>query len=409
MKNLKLEDGEVLVSFDVVSLYTNVPVKEAIKEAADRLYSGEFDLPPVDKDTFIQLLTLSSTNVVMSTHDGYYIQRDGLAMGSPPAPLLANIWLYNRETTIKDNAKLFERYMDDVIRSIKIEAVDAKLKEVNSIHPNLKFTVEMEEDSQIPFLDMLLIRNDKQVESTWYCKPTDTGLLMNFHALAPKRYKRGVVNGFVHRIYRACSTWVNFDSSLKRAKSLLERNQYPADFYEPIIEKVIEKLVKPNDEAEEKPEILYKVKIQYRGFHTDQFVKYLKESGAPVQVVLTIQKLKSCLPSLKQRVPMMLRSNLVYKFTCPRCNACYVGKTCRHLASRVSEYRTKSSEPVFRHMTACGVDKSTIEDNVEVLRVVGGNNSFHLSIMEALYIRELAPKINTRDEYRDYDLVIALC
>ena len=254
-----------------------------------------------------------------------------------------------------------------------------------------------------------MIRNDKQVESTWYCKPTDTGLLMNFHALAPKRYKRGVVNGFVHRNYRACSTWVNFDSSLKRAKSLLERNQYPADFYEPIIEKVIEKLVKPNDEAEEKPEILYKVKIQYRGFHTDQFVKYLKESGAPVQVVLTIQKLKSCLPSLKQRVPMMLRSNLVYKFTCPRCNACYVGKTCRHLASRVSEYRTKSSEPVFRHMTACGVDKSTTEDNVEVLRVVGGNNSFHLSIMEALYIRELAPKINTRDEYRDYDLVIALC
>ena len=51
LKNLKLEDGEVLVSFDVVSLYTNVPVKEAIKEAADRLYSGEFDLPPVDKDT----------------------------------------------------------------------------------------------------------------------------------------------------------------------------------------------------------------------------------------------------------------------------------------------------------------------------------------------------------------------
>ena len=70
LKDITLDEGEVLVSFDVVSLYTNVPVMEAIQEAADRLYCGEFELPPVSKETFIELLKLASTNVVMSTCDG---------------------------------------------------------------------------------------------------------------------------------------------------------------------------------------------------------------------------------------------------------------------------------------------------------------------------------------------------
>ena len=67
LKDIKLDEGEVLVSFDVVSLYTNVPVMEAIQEAADRLYCGEFELPPVSKETFIELMKLALTNAIMST------------------------------------------------------------------------------------------------------------------------------------------------------------------------------------------------------------------------------------------------------------------------------------------------------------------------------------------------------
>ena len=83
----------VMVSFDVSSLYPNVPVDEAINDAADLLYSGNLNRPPVDKATFVKLLELASKDVVMLTHDGYYRQIDGLAMGAKPAPPLANIWL----------------------------------------------------------------------------------------------------------------------------------------------------------------------------------------------------------------------------------------------------------------------------------------------------------------------------
>ena len=111
------------VSFDVVSLYTNVPVQEAIDICADLLYSGEHVQPPVDKQTFKELLELCTCNVLMQTHDGFYRQTDGLAMGSPPAPLLANGWLSRFDPHIQGDAKLFARYMDDVLRSIKISVV----------------------------------------------------------------------------------------------------------------------------------------------------------------------------------------------------------------------------------------------------------------------------------------------
>ena len=71
---------------------------------------------PCQINIFIKLLELCSTNVM--------IQKEGLAMGSPPAPLLANIWLANLEELMRDDAKLFGRYMDDVIRSITGEQVD---------------------------------------------------------------------------------------------------------------------------------------------------------------------------------------------------------------------------------------------------------------------------------------------
>ena len=89
------------------------------------------------------------------------------------------------------------------------------------------------------------------LSSTWYANPTDTGLIMNFHALAPKRYKRSVVSGFVHRIYRACSDWNAFHESLERAKKILQKNQYPEAFYEPIISETLTKIIQKdsNDES----------------------------------------------------------------------------------------------------------------------------------------------------------------
>ena len=89
----------------------------------------------------------------------------------------------------------------------------------------MKFTLEVEQNCKLPFLDMCIEHHENTLPSTWYCKPTDAGRILYFHAMAPKRYKRFVMQGFVYRIYRACNSWKKFHESLIKAKDILERNQ----------------------------------------------------------------------------------------------------------------------------------------------------------------------------------------
>ena len=92
-------------------------------------------------------------------------------------------------------------------------------------------------DQKLSFLDMQVNHDHETAElsSTWYYKPTDTGLIMTYHALAPKWYKHSVVSGFAYQIYCACSSRQNFHDSLKKAKRILEKNQYPPSLYDPSI------------------------------------------------------------------------------------------------------------------------------------------------------------------------------
>merc|ERR1712115_323451 len=138
-------------------------------------------------------------------------------MGSPPAPHLANGWLSKFDNTIKGDSVLYERYMDDVLCSVRKSDVDERLSIINNLHDNLKFTYEIENECTIPFPDMLNLNKNGSLSSSWYRKPTDTGLTLNFHALAPNKYKKSVVSSFLHRIYRASSTWETFHNGLSEA------------------------------------------------------------------------------------------------------------------------------------------------------------------------------------------------
>ena len=113
------------------------------------------------------------------------------------------------------------------MRDIKRIAYDNKLKEINNLHDNLSFTGEKECEGKLPFLDAKVMNNEGILSSTWFCKPSDTGLIMNFHALAPMKYKRAVAIGFVHRIVRACSDWNNFHESIEREGNSVKKSIPP--------------------------------------------------------------------------------------------------------------------------------------------------------------------------------------
>ena len=303
--------------------------------------------------------------------------------------------------------------MDDRLKNEKKMLIEERLNNINKLHENLKFTLEREENQELPVLDMKIMHDYKtgQLSSTWYNKPTDTGLIMNYHALAPKRYKRSVVSGFVHRIYRACSSWQNFHLSIEKAKRVLEKNQYPPTFYEPIIRQALYNIL--NSDLENQPPLQTNVQnqiekknifVQYRGKSTEEYARALHKIKAPCIIVMTLRKLKTVLPSLKPQVDKLMRSGVIYKLTCPRCSACYVGQTGRHMLTRFKEHLQRAG-PMKTHLNQCKTDLT--EEKVEILQSTARGEGYLLTL-EALYIRELKPTINTKDEYRTRELIIKL-
>ena len=382
IQNMQLPPDECLVSFDIVSLYTNVPVKESIKVCADLLFK-KVPMKSVDKETFITLAELACCNVVFSTHRGFYTQKDGLAMGSPPAPMLANGWLSQFENLIKDKSKMCERYMDDILCDIKKDDISDRLTLINNLHPKLEFTIETENDGKLAFLDMLIMNDSGILTSKWYRKVTDTGLTLNYHSLAPVKYKRSVVSSFVYRIFKSCSNWQLFHEGIQEAMTILSNNQYPESFIYPILNSTISKLVH-NDNLDtsinavddidtvsldsnacldiiaDKDKFLFF--INYRGKATDKLAHSYKKLNAPCKVIMTTRKIKTCLPSLKPSVPRMLLSNVVYQLVCSGCESSYVGQTVRHIQSRVREH-LGSRGTMKAHFEKCGVCPSTFSEN----------------------------------------------
>ena len=229
------------------------------------------------------------------------------------------------DSDIKGEAKLYFRYMDDTFRDIVTSQSDQKLVEINALHDSLTFTRECEKNGSLSMLDMSINNEQGQLSSTWYYKPSDTGLILNYHALAPKRYKRAVVAGFVHRIYRACSNWQFFHESLDRAKAILIKNQYPPSFFEKIIHDTLTNILKPEEkvtekdsENDQKPHMIF---LQYRGKCSEAYARDIHKlcskdfpiTNIKARVIFTLRKMKTVMPSLKAPIEKFLRSRVVYK------------------------------------------------------------------------------------------------
>ena len=308
--------------------------------------------------------------------------------------------------------KWYLRYMDDNICNVSSNHVDAILDEMNKLHPNLHFTVEREADGSISFLDMLLTRGqDGSITVSWYRKKTDTNVYLNYFSVCPMRYKRSVVQGVVHRLFHISSSWSIFHDSLVEAKKLLECNQYPPAMYNAAIRRTIENILRGQGDSTRtkdpscnttQPNSLF---IQYRGFHTDWFMKRIgkitETTGSKVNVIPTTKKLCTLLPSLKAPVPMHLKSSVVYQITCPGCAAQYIGQTVRHLVTRCKEHGAVSA-PVGIHFRNCGQKTS---DLVQFTKILEQNTSQALLLkLEAIHIARHKPSLNSREEFRSRQL-----
>ena len=210
LNNSNISSNDKLVSFDVVSLFTNIPLNETINIIADYVFSDEnIQKPLMEKHIFVKLLRLTCEGLFLY-NDCLYKQIDGVAMGSPLGPTLANFFLAHIETKkLLDSSmcppKFYSRFVDDCFAVFDSDISSLSfLNLLNSQHKNIKFTMESAVQC-ISFLDVSIKVNNDKIETWIWRKPTHTGLLLNYNAYCPKKWKSGLISCLLHRAKLICS------------------------------------------------------------------------------------------------------------------------------------------------------------------------------------------------------------
>ena len=93
MRAIKVPTGYQMVSFDVKSLFTNVPLEYTIDLILKRIFDNGELSTDITRSEMKEMLTLCTKNVHFTFNGDIYLQTDGVAMGSPLGPVLAGIFM----------------------------------------------------------------------------------------------------------------------------------------------------------------------------------------------------------------------------------------------------------------------------------------------------------------------------
>ena len=231
IQNVGISNDNFIVSYDVESLSTNIPLGETIDIAVNTLLENKPGME-ISRDDLKKLFKLATSGTQFMFNGNFYEQLDGVAMGSSIAPILANLFLgYHEGKWIGDyegnKPSYYKRYVDDIIAGFENEN-EAKsfLAYLNSKHNNIKFTLEMEKEKRLPFLDVLLDNSQKLVPSI-YRKGTFSGVLTNYFSFTPMKYKIGLVRCLIDRIFKFNNIRLGFRKDFKNVFKILGCNYYP--------------------------------------------------------------------------------------------------------------------------------------------------------------------------------------
>ena len=332
-----------LSSFDVKKLFTNVPLDEIIQICCEVLYS--IRQLSIKKESFRKLMKVATSGVQFSFNNEIYTQIDGVSMGSPLGPTLANIFMGYLESKMVDeltSQTLYIRYMDDCLVISQSEKANENLfRKLNSLHEKISFTKEVEINSEIPFLDILIKKSNNGFLTSLYRKPSFTGQYLHFQSFCSKRRKINLVRTLYHRACMICSPEM-LKTETEKIKKILVGNGYPLELINRVIKSYDDKRGKPKLFGPDKyPAVL---KLPYLGNASRLFEKKVQEivqknyNQVKPRIIFVSKPVISL--KLKDPIPTLNKSCIIYKFKC-FCDKSYIGQTSRHLRTRLNEHIPK--------------------------------------------------------------------
>ena len=179
---------------------------------------------------------------------------------------------------------------------------------------------------------------------------------------------------------------------------------YPEHVLNSIIHRYISKAVKGDNarpvagvEPQESPKFYFKIPYigRFSGIAQHRVSTLVNRFCKPVDIKLVFSTFKiKNLFNVKDSLPDRLRTRVVYKFSCASCNACYIGETSRHFATRVREHLSSDrSSHVFKHLQSseschisCSADCFTVLDSA--------TTKFQVKLKESMKIKWEKPDLN---------------
>ena len=334
LKSINVSYPYHLVSFDVVSLFNKVPIKDVLSFLPNIL---EENIQGIPRKNIIELIRLCVEDSSFVFEGKFYTQKFGMAMGNPLSPVLANIYMEYFEkhllNSIKDQHIVWLRYVDDILCFWpRMYSIDNFLVKLNSLAHSIKFTHEVEKDNVLPFLDVSVIRHDGTLKTKVYRKPTNILSYVHFYSNHHINVKRSVFISMYLRAYRISDPEF-LKEELDFIQSIGQRLKYPLNILHQCHNSAKKRFHTTQNIDSTPPSHLRNLVLP---FHENFLgvAKTLRKLGVRV-----IFKYHDTIKNTLIRNCPKSDKGVVYKIPCKDCHMFYIGQTGKELQTRISQHK----------------------------------------------------------------------
>lgn len=401
INNRIIPEDYVLVSWDIVSLFTNISFELAelcINENWDTIQENS----PLNRNEFIKIIKFIFETTIFSFKGVYYKQKYGTPMGSTLSPIIAqfvvDLVLKNCLKKLPFKVPFIKKFMDDILTAVPKNSVEESLQIINQIHDKIQFTLEKETNGSIPFLDVLVIREGNILITDWYRKPMSSGRYIHWQSYQPITQKINMIRNLKSRILSISHS--KFKSkNLKLLEEILRKNGYPKKW----LNKILFNIPNNNSVLQEPQEFIEEELKNFLvlPFH-EKLTNRLRELIPREKFKLAIRNVKpirKIFTKLKDKIENFNRSNVIYKIHCNDCEKCYIGQTSTKLKQRISQHKSN----IRTQKETCALSIHSLEEQhqpnfSDVIILDSEKDSKKRSFLEMLRISQNENCMNSRKD-----------
>lgn len=405
----KLTGNEVLVSFDVEDMFGSIEVNLALN-ILDSRWEDIKMYTHLDKDMFMEGLAMCLRENYFTYDSIIYTQVKGLPMGAILSPLIANVVMDDVFDRIIAplNLPFYYIYVDDSVSAMKRELIPVTLELLNGYNSNIKFNAEVENNSQLPFLDTLLIKSGHEIITDLYTKPSKSNRMIKYNSYHPLAQKISIIYGEINRIWRISHSSF-LQKNLNDFTIKCVQNGYPRELVENLRRRYYVKEWKKR-KIQENP-LRFMGSLTYVPILTDMIVRMFRVAGVmlakrPVKPLLSLYRV----PTVKD---VYNENNVVYEIKCKDCDRTYIGETKRMLRTRVIEHdKSVVKGKLISALAIHAIDSNHEFDFNDVSILCRERDDFIRKMKESLHIlrnrdKVVNFKVDTENNVRYYSDLIS--